>query len=69
MQGKYTTTGSRTKGVGILLGRVVSTFGAAIGYGMAAGVQMCGVGLVITRVGLLALQSDLDSVGGPLEYP
>ena len=69
MRGKYTTTGSRTKGVGILSGRVVSTFGAAVGYRTAAGVWTCGIGSVIAQVGLFALRSGLDLVGGPSEYP
>ena len=53
----------------MLSGKVVSTFGAAVGYGTAAGVRMCGIGSVIARVGQLALRSGLDSVGGPSEYP
>ena len=40
--------GSRTKGVRILPGRVVSTFRAAVVYRMAAGVWTCRIGLVIT---------------------
>ena len=31
-----------------MLGRVVSTFGVAVRYGMATGVWMCRIGLVIT---------------------
>ena len=57
-----------TKGVGTLLGRVVSTFGVVVGYRTAVGVQTCRIGLVITQVGLLVLWSGLDSVGGPSEY-
>ena len=52
-----------------MLGRVMSTFRVAVRYRTATGVQTCGIGLVITQVGLLALQSCLDLVGGPLEYP
>ena len=47
-QGKYTTTGKGTKGVRILSGRVVSTFGAAVGYRMATGVWTCRIGSVTT---------------------
>ena len=53
----------------MLSGKVVSTFGAAVGYGTAAGVRTCGIGSVIARVGLFALRSGLDLVGGPSEYP